>query len=141
VCVEAEYFAAAPGTNKHFHQTHHSKHCLKASLLPKHPVSQRLDAYSTACIRNFFCITKTDAARPHRQRGTHRTHAQQLGHAHQQWHPDHSDHSRPSLIQNHHSQKYNILSQQLHEKTQGQVESSLDELRCKGYGPTVRQYS
>ncbi len=109
-----------------------------------------------------FCITKTDAARPHGQRGKHLTHAQQQQeHAHQQWHPDHSDHSRPSLIQNHHSQKYNILSQQLHEKTPGQVENPLDRRetlpyerndtlayilhrtmgasRCHVYGPKERQ--
>jgi hypothetical protein len=55
--------------------------------------------------------TKTDAVRPHGQRGKHLTHTQQQGHAHQQWHSDHSDHSRPSLIQNNHSQKYNMLSQ------------------------------
>ncbi len=68
-CVEAEYFAAAPGTNKLFHQVHHSKHCLKASL--------NVWTYTPQRVYGTFLHHESDAARPHGQRGNHLTHAQQ----------------------------------------------------------------
>ncbi len=48
-----EYSATTRGTNKRFYQVHHSKHCIKASLLPKHQQSN-VWTYTILCIRNIF---------------------------------------------------------------------------------------
>jgi hypothetical protein len=67
---------ASLGWDEEAKTVHHSKHCLKASPLPKH---QQLNVwtYTPQRVYGIFLHHESDAARPHGQRGNHLTHAQQ----------------------------------------------------------------